>query len=1512
MTTYNADWVAAEEARRAFMEANGLYRAEDEHSSCGVGLVVAINGKPSRRVVANGIEALKAVWHRGAVDADGKTGDGAGIHLQIPRTFFYDQVRRTGHEPDTGKMIAVGQVFLPRTDFGAQERCRTIVESEVLRMGHYIYGWRHVPVETSVLGEKANATRPEIEQILIRCDKAIDEEQFERELYIIRRRIEKAALAAHIQGVYLCSLSCRSIIYKGMMLAEQVAVFYPDLMDERFESAFAIYHQRYSTNTFPQWWLAQPFRMLAHNGEINTLKGNINWMRSHEIRMASANFGEAAEDIKPIIPSGTSDSGALDAVFEVMVRSGRSAPMAKTILVPEAWSKATTDMPKAWADMYAYCNAVMEPWDGPAALAMTDGRWVCGGLDRNGLRPMRYVVTGDGLLIAGSEAGMVPVDETLVREKGALGPGQMIAVDMAEGRLYHDAELKDRLAGAQPYGAWIERVVDLNSMLRDVPEVAEFAGAELRKRQIAAGYTVEELEQVLAPMAEDGKEMIASMGDDTPPAVLSAIYRPLSHYFRQNFSQVTNPPIDSLREGRVMSLKTRFGNLRNVLDENSGQAEILVLESPFIANAEFGVMVGQFGAQVAFIDCTFAVGPGLDDLRQGLERIRAEAEDAVRSGAAHLVLTDAHQGPAKVAMPMILATSAVHSWLTRKGLRTFCSVNVRSAECIDPHYFAVLIGSGATTVNPYLAQDSIADRVARGLVEGSLTDAMRRYRDAIDAGLLKIMSKMGISVVSSYRGGLNFEAVGLSRAMVAEYFPGMQSRISGIGVSGIEQKLEEVHARGWLGGADVLPIGGFYKARRSGEKHAWEASSMHMLQTACERASYDIWKQFSAAMRANPPIHLRDLLDIKALGKPVPLEEVESITSIRKRFVTPGMSLGALSPEAHKTLNVAMNRIGAKSDSGEGGEDPAHFVAEVNGDNPSAKIKQVASGRFGVTAEYLNACEELEIKVAQGAKPGEGGQLPGIKVTELIARLRHSTKGVTLISPPPHHDIYSIEDLAQLIYDLKQINPRAKVTVKLVSSSGVGTIAAGVAKAKADVILISGHNGGTGASPGTSIKYAGLPWEMGLTEAHQVLSMNNLRERVTLRTDGGLRTGRDIVMAAMMGAEEFGIGTAALIAMGCIMVRQCQSNTCPVGVCTQNEALRQKFTGTADKVVNLITFYAQEVREILAQIGARSLDEIIGRADLLSQVSRGAANLDDLDLNPLLITVEGSTKITYDRTKPRNAVPDTLDAEIVKDGARFFEDGEKMQLSYAVRNTHRTIGTRASSHIVKRFGMRNSLQRDHLNVKLTGSCGQSLGAFAVRGLKLEVMGDANDYVGKGLSGGMIVVRPQMGSPLVASENTIIGNTVLYGATDGYLFAAGRAGERFAVRNSGAKVVVEGCGTNGCEYMTAGVAVILGRIGANFGAGMTGGMAYVYDPQGVAGDFINMESLVTCGLSHPHWETEVRGLIEAHLKQTASRKAAEILADWASERRNFVQVCPKEMLVHLVHPLSDAARAVPAE
>ncbi|MDH3668201.1 MAG: glutamate synthase large subunit [Paracoccaceae bacterium] len=1504
-TLIDQSWVEGREAKAERLATTGMYLPTDEHASCGVGLIAAIDGKPRREVVVHGINALKAVWHRGAVDADGKTGDGAGIHVQIPIGFFWDQIRRTGHEPHD-ELLAVGQVFLPRTNFDAQEACRTIVETEVLRLGYYIYGWRQVPVNIAVLGEKAGATRPAIEQILISNAKGVDEETFERELYVIRRRIEKAVAQANITGFYICSLSCRSLIYKGMMLAEQVADFYPDLEDERFESAFAIYHQRYSTNTFPQWWLAQPFRMLAHNGEINTLKGNINWMRSHAIRMASAFLGDLAEDIKPIIPNGSSDSAALDAVFEVMVRGGRNAPMAKTMLVPEAWSNSES-MPEAWKAMYSYSNAVMEPWDGPAALAMTDGRWVCAGMDRNGLRPMRYVVTGDGLVIAGSEVGMVPTDESTIREKGRLGPGQMLAVDLAEGRFMHDAELKDELAAAQPYAEWIEKVTEISDEIEGQPENRIHQGEALRRRQIAAGYSIEELETILHPMAEDAKEAIGSMGDDTPSAVLSDLYRPLSHFFRQNFSQVTNPPIDSLREHRVMSLKTRFGNLKNVLDEDSSQTEIITLETPVVTNAQFKRLVEAFGDTHRVIHCTFPAESGPGALRAALNRVRAEAEEAVRAGAGHIVLTDEEADGENIAMPMILATSAAHSWLVARGLRTFCSLSVRSAECIDPHYFAVLIGVGATTVNAYLAQDSIMDRVERGLLDQMSADkAVANFRSAIDQGLLKIMSKMGISVVSSYRGGCNFEAVGLGRALVAEFFPGMPTRISGIGVAGIEEKLRAIHSKAWSAGAEILPIGGLYKARRKGEAHAWGAQLMHAMQAAVGQNSYALWKKYAEGMQAQQPIHLRDLLDFKPVGPAVPLEEVESITSIRKRFVTPGMSLGALSPEAHKALNVAMNRIGAKSDSGEGGEDPKHYHPEPNGDNPSAKIKQVASGRFGVTADYLNQCSELEIKVAQGAKPGEGGQLPGFKVTEMIAKLRHSTPGVTLISPPPHHDIYSIEDLAQLIYDLKQINPDAKVCVKLVAATGVGTIAAGVAKAKADVILISGHNGGTGASPQTSIKYAGLPWEMGLTEAHQVLALNDLRSRITLRTDGGLRTGRDIVIAAMMGAEEYGVGTASLIAMGCIMVRQCQSNTCPVGVCTQDPALRARFTGTADKVVNLFSLLAHEVREILASLGVRSLDEVLGRADLLTQVSRGAANLDDLDLNPMLVRVDDGDEIEYDLNRPRNEVPDTLDAQIVADAGPFFKDGEKMQLDYTVQNTHRTIGTRVSSHIVRRFGMNNDLQEGHLTVRLNGSCGQSLGAFAAPGLKLEVLGDANDYVGKGLSGGVITLRPPLTSPLVAEENTIIGNTVLYGATAGKLFANGQAGERFAVRNSGASVVVEGCGSNGCEYMTGGVAVILGAVGDNFGAGMTGGMAYVYD---VRGDFrakANLETLVVAPVEPGPWEDDLLGLIREHAAQTDSRRARDILLHWDEERSRFWQVCPKEMISRLAHPLATLA------
>ncbi|HZH25853.1 MAG TPA: glutamate synthase large subunit [Azospirillaceae bacterium] len=1510
--TQGERFVAEYLANRAHLEAAHAYDPADEHDACGVGFVAAIDGKPRRQVVEKAIEALKAIWHRGAVDADGKTGDGAGIHVQLPQAFFADHVAQTDHARPT-HLLAVGQVFLPRLSLDAQERCRTIVETEILNLGYTIHGWRQVPVDISVCGDKANATRPEIEQIIVGNVKGVDESTFERELYVIRRRIEKAVRADGINDFYVCTLSCRSIIYKGMFLAEQLDTFYPDLKDPRFTSAFAIYHQRYSTNTYPTWSLAQPFRMLAHNGEINTLKGNVNWMKAHETRLFHDALAPWINDIKPVIPQGTSDSGALDSVFEVLVRAGRSAPMVKTMLIPEAWS-ADGDMPEEVKALYSYANAVMEPWDGPAAIAATDGRWVLGGLDRNGLRPMRYTLTADGLIVAGSETGMVKLDEAEIVEKGRLGPGQMIAVDLRDGRLFRDAEIKAHLARQRPFAKWVRNITVLDDLVKKAAakhEPAELSRDELRRRQMAFGVSMEDLELILHPMVEEAKEAVGSMGDDSPLAVLSDRYRGLHHFFRQNFSQVTNPPIDSLRERRVMTLKTRLGNLGNILDEDESQARLLQLESPVLTTAEYLAMRAHMADTAAEIDCTFPADAGEGALRDELRRIRQEAEDAVRGGATHVILTDTAMSADRAAMPMILATAAVHTHLIRQNLRTFTSLNVRSAECLDVHYFAVLVGVGATTVNAYLAQEAIADRHRRGLFGTlSLEEGLKRFKKAVDEGLLKVMSKMGISVVSSYRGGCNFEAVGLGRALVAEYFPGAVSRISGIGMNGIQKMVQDQHRTAFDPGMAALPVGGFYRWRRGGDRHAWEGQLIHLLQQAVATDSYSTYKKYSDAVHKRPPMQIRDLLDFTPGRPPVPLEEVESITAIRRRFITPAMSLGALSPEAHGTLNVAMNRIGAKSDSGEGGEDSTRYKPDANGDNWNSAIKQVASGRFGVTAEYLNQCREIEIKVAQGAKPGEGGQLPGFKVTGMIARLRHSTPGVTLISPPPHHDIYSIEDLAQLIYDLKQINPDAKVCVKLVSRSGIGTIAAGVAKANADVILVSGHVGGTGASPQTSIKYAGVPWEMGLSETNQVLTLNRLRHRVVLRTDGGLKTGRDVVVAAMLGAEEFGIGTASLIAMGCIMVRQCHSNTCPVGVCTQDEALRAKFTGSPEKVVNLFSFVAEEVREILASLGFRKLEEVIGRSDLLAQVNRGAAHLDDLDLNPLLVVADPGDSARFCTLTGRNPVPDTLDAQMIADAKPLFGDGEKMQLTYNVRNTQRAIGTRMSSMITRQFGM-NGLKPGHVTVRLRGSCGQSLGAFAVQGLKLVVFGDANDYVGKGLSGGTIVVRPMTSSTLETHANTIIGNTVLYGATAGRLFAAGQAGERFAVRNSGATVVVEGCGSNGCEYMTGGTAVILGAVGDNFAAGMSGGMAFVYDETGRLPQKVNPESVVVQRIEVDHYEAMLRALVEEHVAETQSRFAAQLLNDWDIVKGRFWQVVPKEMLHRLDVPVTHAP-AVAAE
>ena len=1491
-------------ARRRENEARlgdaGIYNPQMEHDNCGVGFIASVDGQPNRAVVEAAIEALESIWHRGAVDADGMTGDGAGIHIAIPRDFFIEHIARTGHKDDGGK-LAVGMVFLPRQDLSEQETCRCIVEQEILAMGYAIYGWRQVPTDTKALGQKAMATRPEIEQIMFSMPVELSQEEAERQLFVIRRRIEKAVLQAQVTDFYVCSLSTRSIIYKGMFLAEQVTAFYPDLLDKRFVSNFAVYHQRYSTNTFPTWRLAQPFRVLAHNGEINTIRGNMNWMACHEDRMQSGLFGDAIDDIKPVIAKGSSDSAALDSVFELMLHGGRDLPMVKSMMIPQA---INVDGDSELAQLYAYCNAVMEPWDGPAAIAAFAGDWVVGGTDRNGLRPMRYTLTTSGLLIAGSETGMVVVPENEVVERGRLGPGEMIGVNLETGTLLHDAELKADLTAKASWGEWIGRSEKMDALLAKakISKQDQPQPETLRRRQLLAGWTLEDMELLLQPMAEGGKEAVGSMGDDAPLAVLSGRYRGLHHFFRQNFSQVTNPPIDSLRERHVMTLRTRLGNLGNILDEAPEQCDHLLLNSPILNNAEWQALIDHLGSKAAIIDCTFDAEN--DNLKAALDRIQMEAENAVRGGCEHIMLTDADAANARLPIPMILATGAVHSHLVRQQLRTFASVNVSSGECLDVHHFAVLVGVGATTINAYAAEWTIAERMEKGLLEGlTLQQALANFKKAIEDGLLKIMSKMGISVIASYRGGYNFEALGLSRSLVAHYFPPMSSRISGLGLNGIESRLRTMHDKAFGGEAGFLPVGGLLRYRKSGERHAFDGQMIHAMQHACDTGSYDSWKKYVSMIERQGPINLRDLLDFKSGGEAVRVEDVESITEIRKRLVSPGISLGALSPEAHETLSIAMNRIGAKSDSGEGGEDPERFNLRENGDNPSSAIKQVASGRFGVTAEYLNNCQELEIKVAQGAKPGEGGQLPGIKVNSIIAKLRHSTPGVTLISPPPHHDIYSIEDLAQLIYDLKQINPDARVCVKLVASTGIGTIAAGVAKAKADTILISGHGGGTGASPQSSIKHAGMPWEIGLSEVHQVLSMNDLRDKVVLRTDGGLKTGRDIVVAAMLGADEYGIGTAALVAMGCIMVRQCHSNTCPVGVCTQRDDLRAKFEGTPDKVVQLFTHVAEEVREILASLGFQSLQEIIGRTDLLSQVSRGDAALDDLDLNPILVQAITDGKRGGDIKAPRVEVPDTLDAQIVKDAQTALETGGKMQLSYNIENTQRAIGTRLSSHIVRRFGM-TGLRSSQISVRLRGPAGQSLGAFAVQGLRLDVIGDANDYVGKGLSGGTITVRPSNTASFIADHNTIIGNTVLYGATSGTLLAAGQAGERLCVRNSGATAIVEGCGSNGCEYMTGGETVILGAVGSNFGAGMTGGMAFIYDEAGSFMDNVNKETLHIARITTDYWADHLKALIEMHASETESALAKRLLNQWDKVIGHFWHVVPKEVMENLPHALSD--------
>tara|TARA_Y100000590_G_scaffold8259_1_gene10350 strand:- start:4983 stop:9485 length:4503 start_codon:yes stop_codon:yes gene_type:complete len=1470
-----------------------------EHDACGVGFVASTDGVKSRKVVEFGIQALKAVWHRGAVDADGKTGDGAGIHIEIPNDFFVERIRNAGRQHVKGK-ICVGMIFLPRNDYSSQEKCKTLVENELLNKNYYIYRWRQVPVNTQVLGIKAESNRPEIVQIIFKSnDENLNNEDLERDLFIVRKKIEKQANNQKIKDFYICSFSSRSIIYKGMFLAEALSEFYPDLLDKRFISRFAIFHQRYSTNTFPSWDLAQPFRTLAHNGEINTLKGNINWMKIHEQDMNNKLFKDI-ESLKPVIAAGNSDSAALDNVFELLVRSGKSVPLTKIMLIPDAWSRRRKTVPKNHQQLFNFLNSTIEPWDGPAAISATDGKWIIAASDRNGLRPLRYTISKENLLFAGSETGMVPIPNEKIISKGRLGPGQIIAIDLDNGKIYDSKSIKNKIS--KDYKKYNRQIIDLDKKFKAVKENFFYSGEELRHRQFLAGMNIEDLEIILHPMIEDAKEAVGSMGDDTPTAVLSDRYRPLSHFFRQNFSQVTNPPIDSLRENEVMSLRTRFGNLGNILDfENLTKENIYVLESPILSNSQFIKFTDFFKKNIKILNCTFDIK---DNLKERLEQLCMEAEIAVREGAKHLILSDKDVNEKKAQVPMILAIGAINSRLVNLGIRGFVSINVQTAEALDTHSFAVLLGVGATTINPYIAIDSIYQRYEKKLFgQLSFEECVNRYVKSVDSGLLKIMSKMGISVLSSYRGGCNFESVGLSRALVAKYFPGMVSRISGIGIFGIEKKIKKLHKNAFQKNVSILPIGGIYKYRKNGETHQYQGQLIHMLQSAVANNSYDTYKKYAQAIYDLPVINLRDLLDFKQSKKPINIQEIESIVDLRKRFGSGSMSHGALSAEAHETLAIGMNRIGAASCSGEGGEDSKRFAKMKNGDSSNSKVKQIASARFGVTIEYLNNCREIEIKIAQGAKPGEGGQLPGFKVSKEIAKLRHSTPGVTLISPPPHHDIYSIEDLAQLIYDLKQSNPNARVGVKLVAATGVGTIAAGVAKAKADVILISGHSGGTGASPQTSVKYVGIPWEMGLTEANQILTLNGLRHKVTLRTDGGIKTGKDVVIAAMMGAEEFGIGTTSLVAMGCIMVRQCHSNTCPVGVCTQDENLRKKFTGTPEKVVNLFSFIAQEVREILAKLGYKNLNEIIGRTDLLKQVSRGTSGLDDLDLSPLLVQADpGKNKRYCFSQNLINEVPDTLDEKIFTDIKNEIDKKNKIQLNYKIKNVHRAVGTRLSHYIYKKFGI-EKIHENFITINLSGSAGQSLGAFGIKGLKLNVTGDANDYVGKGLSGATIVIKPPQESNLISNENTIIGNTVLYGATSGKLFAAGQSGERFAVRNSGAEAVVEGCDSNGCEYMTGGCVVILGKVGDNFAAGMTGGMAFIYDPTQDFVNYVNSKSVIWQIPETDYWKNYLKNLISEHFKETKSKISEKILSNFNYELKNFKQVCPKEMLDKLEYSIT---------
>ena len=1482
----------------------GLYRPEFEHDACGIGFVANIKGNKGHQVISDALTILENMEHRGACGCESNTGDGAGILIQTPHAFFFDECLKMGvHLPSFGR-YGVGSVFFPK-EARLREECRDIFSRTAEELGLEILTWRKVPVNPTDIGLTARSVEPEIEQVFVACpDHITDPMAFERKLFVLRNyathlinnTVKKDAI-----GFYITSLSYKIIVYKGQLTSKQVRSYYPDLSNKKVVSALGLVHSRFATNTFPSWKLAQPFRYIAHNGEINTLQGNLNWIKTNQKGYTSPYFTkQEMEMLLPIVSGSQSDSASLDNMIELLTMTGRSLPHVMMMMIPEAWDGDDRMDPVKKA-FYEFNASVMEPWDGPASISFTDGKIIGATLDRNGLRPSRYCVTSDDRVIMASETGALPVDPSLIIENGRLQPGKMFIVDMEEGRIISDEEIKQSICGQKTYADWLNKYkIRLNELPEPRIMFTHLEHDQVFKYQKAFGYTLEDLENIIAPMAIDGKEPIGSMGTDVPLAILSDQPQHLSSYFKQLFAQVTNPPIDPIRERLVMSLATFVGNNGNMLIEDPLSCHTVALKHPVLTNHDLekirSIDTGIFQAKT--LQCYFRADGSPGALKKALDRICRYAVDAAEDGFEVIVLQDRAVDSDHAPIPSLLSTAAIHHHLIRKGYRGKVGIIVEAGDVWEVHHFACLIGFGATAINPYLALSTIRDMKISGKMQTEL-DAeklKKNYIKAVNEGLLKVFSKMGISTLQSYQGAQIFEIIGLNKEVVDTFFTGAVSRIEGMGLDEIAKETLAKHNIAFNKRSipvDRLPVGGVFQWKRKGEFHLFNPQTIHLLQHSTRVGDYGVFKKYSRLVndQSEKACTLRSMFEFKPLRPAVSIDEVEPAESIYKRFATGAMSFGSISWEAHTTLAIAMNRLGAKSNTGEGGEDALRYTPLANGDSMRSSIKQVASARFGVTSQYLTEADELQIKMAQGAKPGEGGQLPGHKVDDWIGRVRYSTPGVGLISPPPHHDIYSIEDLAQLIFDLKNANRKARISVKLVSKAGVGTIAAGVAKAKADVVLVSGHDGGTGASPVSSIRHAGLPWELGLAEAHQTLVKNKLRSRVVLQTDGQLKTGRDIAIATLLGAEEWGVATAALVVEGCILMRKCHLNTCPVGVATQDPELRKRFNGAAEYVVNFIQFLTRELREIMAEMGYKTVEEMVGQPDAL-QMRSGIEHwkYSKLDLSPILYREPAGPEVgLYKQEEQDHGIAGVLDWKLIEQAAPALERKERTFIQSLIKNTDRTTGTMLSNEITKKYGA-EGLPADTIRLKFKGTAGQSFGAFNTKGVTLELEGDANDYFGKGLSGATMIVYPHKESSFVPEENILIGNVAFYGATDGKAFIRGKAGERFAVRNSGATAVVEGVGDHGCEYMTGGIVVVLGATGRNFAAGMSGGIAYIYDLEGKFRDNCNTEMVDLDPLEDDDIKT-LRELLDEHHQTTGSSVANFLLNDIENQRQHFIKVYP---------------------